>query len=175
MSMIRIAALALLTTAVASAAAPREGRRPARPRRQRSNSSASRCRCPMTRRRTPTRRVAAARARAIKANKRLLIDLGGNWCFDCRLLAGVMELPEMRGFVARHFEVVTVRTWAVSTRTCRWPARYGITSRLKGVPAVLDRRSQVEPPAQRRAETALSDARSLTPQALADWLARWVA
>lgn len=118
--------------------------------------------------------VAAARARAIKARKRLLIDLGGNWCLDCRLLAGVMELPEMRGFVARHFEVVTVDVGRFD-KNLQVPARYGITSRLKGVPAVLI----VDPRSNRMVnggrETALSDARSLTPQALADWLAQWVA
>jgi thiol-disulfide isomerase/thioredoxin len=118
--------------------------------------------------------VAAARARAIKANKRLLIDLGGNWCLDCRLLAGVMELPEMRRFVARHFEVVTVDVGRFD-KNLQIPATYGITSRLKGVPAVLI----VDPRSNRLInggrETALSDARSLTPQALADWLAQWVA
>ncbi|HEX8486753.1 thioredoxin family protein [Sphingomonas sp.] len=118
--------------------------------------------------------VAAARARAIKARKRLIIDLGGNWCLDCRLLAGVMELPEMKPFVARHFEVVTVDVGRFD-KNLQIPARYGITSRLKGVPAVL----VVDPKSNRLLnagrETALSDARSLTPQALADWLAGWVA
>ena len=52
--------------------------------------------------------VAAARARAAKSGKRLLIDLGGNWCADCRILASVFELPQFRGFVAKHFELVTV-------------------------------------------------------------------
>ena len=42
--------------------------------------------------------VANAFARAKTAHKRVLIDLGGNWCADCRILAGVMELPEMRRF-----------------------------------------------------------------------------
>lgn len=119
-------------------------------------------------------RVAAARARAIRTHKRLLIDLGGNWCLDCRLLAGVMDLPEMRGWVARHFEVVTVDVGRFD-KNLQVPARYGIRSRLKGVPAVLI----VEPRSNRLInagrETALSDARSLSPQALADWLAQWTA
>ena len=36
--------------------------------------------------------VANAFARAKAEHKRVLIDLGGNWCADCRILAGVMEL-----------------------------------------------------------------------------------
>lgn len=116
--------------------------------------------------------VAAARVRAAKAHKRLLIDLGGNWCLDCRLLAGVMELPQMRGFVARHFEVVTVDVGRFD-QNLDVPATYGITRRLAGVPAVLI----VDPKTNRLLnagrETALADARSLTPQALADWLAGW--
>ncbi len=35
--------------------------------------------------------VDAALARAEESGKRVLIDLGGNWCGWCRLLAGVMD------------------------------------------------------------------------------------
>lgn len=116
--------------------------------------------------------VAAAKARALKAHKRLLIDLGGNWCLDCRLLAGTMELPELRRFVASHYEVVTVDIGRFD-KNGQIPAAYGITGRLKGVPAVLI----VDPRTNRLVnaghETALADARSLSPQALADWLAQW--
>lgn len=118
--------------------------------------------------------VAAARTRALKAHKRLLIDFGGNWCLDCRLLAAVMDLPRMRGFVGRHFEVVTVDVGHFD-RNLDIPASYGIKTRLAGVPAVLI----VDPRTNRLVnagrETALADARSLTPQALADWLAGWAA
>jgi len=113
--------------------------------------------------------VAQARARAIKSHKRLLIDLGGNWCLDCRLLAGVMELPQMRPFVAKHFEVVTVDVGRFD-QNLDIPAHYGIKDRLKGVPAVLivDPRSDKLLNAGR--ETAMADARGQAPQALADWL-----
>ena len=118
--------------------------------------------------------IAAGRARALKGHKRLLIDLGGNWCLDCRLLAGTMELPEVRGFVAKHYEVVTVNIGRFD-KNGQVPVAYGITGRLKGVPAVLI----VDPRTNRLInaghETALADARTLTPQALADWLAQWAA
>ena len=118
--------------------------------------------------------VAAARARALKEHKRLLIDLGGNWCLDCRILAGTMRLPEIAPFVARHYEVVTVDVGRFD-KNGQISAHYGIKGRLAGVPAVL----VVDPKTDRLVdaghETALSDARSMTPQALADWLARWAA
>ena len=116
--------------------------------------------------------IAAAKARAIRGHKRLLIDLGGNWCLDCRLLAGTMDLPELRRWVAQHYEVVTVDVGRFD-RNGQVPARYGITGRLAGVPAVLIVDPRTDRLVNRGHETALSDARSLTPQALADWLAQW--
>jgi thiol-disulfide isomerase/thioredoxin len=118
--------------------------------------------------------VAAARARALKAHKRLLIDFGGNWCLDCRLLAGTMDLPSVRPFVARHFEVVTVDIGRFD-KNMDIPAHYGVKGRLAGVPAVFIVDPKTDRVVNRGRETALADARSLTPQALADWLAGWVA
>lgn len=117
--------------------------------------------------------VDRARARAKATRKLLLIDLGGNWCLDCRILAGTMDLPEVHAFVRRHFELVTVDVGRFD-RNLDVPARYGITKRLEGVPSLLvvDPRTDRLVNAGRTA--ALSDARSMTPQALADWLAQWV-
>ena len=116
--------------------------------------------------------IAAARIRAAKAGKRLLIDLGGNWCLDCRLLAGTIDLPEMKRFVDSKFVVVTVDIGRFD-KNGQIAARYGIKGRLKGVPAVL----VVDPRSNRLLnaghETELADARSMGPQALADWLAKW--
>ncbi|MCT8001777.1 thioredoxin family protein [Sphingomonas sanguinis] len=118
--------------------------------------------------------IAAARARAVKAHKRVLIDLGGNWCLDCRLLAGTMELPQFRSFVSKHFEVVTVDVGRFD-QNMDIPASYGIKGRLAGVPAVLIVDPKTNKLVNAGRETALADARSMTPQALADWLAGWVA
>ena len=116
--------------------------------------------------------VATARARARAGHKLLLIDLGGNWCLDCRILAGTMDLPELAPFLRRHFEIVTVDVGRFD-KNLAVPARYGITERLEGVPSLLiiDPRSNRLLNAGRTA--ALADARSMTPQALADWLAQW--
>lgn len=116
--------------------------------------------------------LAAAKARALRTRKLLLIDLGGNWCLDCRLLAGTMALAEVKAFVDRRYEVVTVDVGRF-TKNGQIPAHYGITGRLAGVPAVLVVDPRTDRLVNRGHEFALSDARSMSPQALADWLARW--
>ena len=115
--------------------------------------------------------VAAAFARARKNHKRVLIDLGGNWCPDCIVLANIMRLPQVAPFIAAHYEVVAVDVGRFD-RNLQIPARFGITGRLEGVPSVLI----AEPNGRlvnRGHIAALVDKRSMTPQAIIDWLAHW--
>lgn len=115
--------------------------------------------------------VKAAFARARAQHKRVLIDLGGNWCGDCRVLAAVMELPEVKQFLDAHYIMVNVDVGRFD-RNLQIPARFGITKRLAGVPSIL----VADPDGKlidRSQISALADARSMTPQALADWLAQW--
>lgn len=116
--------------------------------------------------------VAAARLKAKANHKLLLIDLGGNWCLDCRVLAGVLDVPAVAAFVRRHYEVVKVDIGRMD-KNQQIAAHYGIDD-VHGVPALLI----VDPRNDRLINggniSALSDARSMTPQALADWLAQWV-
>jgi thiol-disulfide isomerase/thioredoxin len=117
--------------------------------------------------------VAAARARAKKAHKLLLIDFGGNWCLDCRILTGTIDVPVLKAFVARHYELVTVNIGRFDTNM-DIPVSFGVTDKLKGgVPALL----VVDPRSGKLLDgghvSALEDARNMTPQGLADWLARW--
>jgi thiol-disulfide isomerase/thioredoxin len=115
--------------------------------------------------------VAAAFARAKKSHKRVLLDLGGNWCPDCIILANVMRLPAMKDFMDKHYEFASVDVGRFD-KNLQIPARFGYTQRLKGVPTVL-----VATPDGKLINDghvfALSDARSMTPQALADYLAQW--
>ncbi|QNQ09219.1 thioredoxin family protein [Sphingomonas alpina] len=119
-----------------------------------------------------TRQVAVAKARARASKKLLLIDLGGNWCLDCRILAGVMDTPQLKSFIDRHYVVVTVDVGRFD-KNLAIPAHYGLKDRLAGVPSLLI----VDPRADRLRNAgktaALADARSMTPQGLADWLAGW--
>lgn len=116
--------------------------------------------------------VAAAKAKAKAGHKLLLIDLGGNWCGDCRVLAGVMDLPEMKAFIAKHYVEVSVDVGRFD-RNLQIPAHYGITKRLEGVPSLLIVDPKTDKLLNRSRISALADARSMTPQALADWIAQW--
>ena len=116
--------------------------------------------------------VAAAKARAIRGKKLLLIDLGGNWCLDCRILGGTMEVEPLKRWLATHYEIVTVDIGRFD-KNLQIPARYGITKRLEGVPAVLIVNPRTGKLINSGRVAALADARSMTPQALADWLAQW--
>ena len=116
--------------------------------------------------------VAAAKARARAHHKLLLIDLGGNWCADCRILAGTIELPEVKAFVEKHYELVTVDVGHFD-KNLQVPAHYGITKRLEGVPSLLVVNPRTDALLDQGRISALEDARSMTPQALADWLAQW--
>ena len=115
--------------------------------------------------------VAAAFARAQKSHKRVLIDLGGNWCGDCIILANFVKLPEMHRFMEARYEEVSVDVGRFN-RNLQIPARFGFTKRLEGVPALL-----IATPDGKLVNGdnifATADARNMTPQALADYLARY--
>src|SRR5437868_3708362 len=120
------------------------------------------------------RDVARAKARAKAQHKLLMIDLGGNWCGDCRILTATMEQsPQLRAFVEKHYVVVLVDVGRFD-RNLQIPAHWGITERLAGVPAIL----VVEPTTDKLLDPGvvsdIQDARNMAPQALADWLAQWV-
>ncbi|MDY7523485.1 thioredoxin [Sphingomonas sp. AAP5] len=118
--------------------------------------------------------VAAARARAKAQHKLLLIDLGGNWCLDCRLLAGTMELPGLREFLAKKYEIVTVDVGRFD-KNLDVAAKYGLKDHFGGgVPSVLIVDPKTDTLKNPGRTAALADARTLSPQALSDWLASWV-
>lgn len=101
----------------------------------------------------------------------MLIDFGANWCADCRVLAGVLELPEMKPWIAKEFELVQVDVGEFD-RNLDIPKRFS-GGRLGAIPAifVIDPRTNK----LRNADStlALGDARVMRPQAIADWLASW--
>jgi hypothetical protein len=116
--------------------------------------------------------VAAAFSRARKNHKAVLIDLGGNWCGDCVVLSNIMQLPEMKPFIAAHFEVVTVDTGR-NNKNLQIPGRFGVDL-SGGVPALLIVKADGKTLVNRGHISALEDARHMTPQGIADWLAQWV-
>ena len=117
------------------------------------------------------KQVKAALRRAKAAHKLLLIDLGGNWCPDCRILAGTMRQPDLAPFVAQHYETVMVDVGRY-TKNMDIPVSYG-AERPAGVPALLIIDPRTGKLLNAGHVTALSDARHMSPQGLADWLAQW--
>jgi thioredoxin-related protein len=116
--------------------------------------------------------VAKAHALARKQHKRLLLDLGGNWCPDCRVLAAIMALPDLKPFLAKHFVIVSVDIG-------RYDKNGFIADHYKiapphGAPALLAIDPRTDTLLNDGHLLALADARHMTPQALADWLAQWV-
>jgi hypothetical protein len=115
--------------------------------------------------------VAAAKARAAATGKRLLIELGSNWCSDSRALAGILELPEVKSFIAQHYEVVLVDVGRFD-RNLQIPRRYGVM-RLRGIPTPLI----IDPKTDQLLNDGhlfeLVSAGDMTPQSIVDWLAHW--
>ena len=118
------------------------------------------------------RAVARAKARAKKAHKLLLVDLGGNWCGDCRILTATMDRPELKAFLDRHFVTVLVDVGRFD-KNLQVPAHWGVTERLEGVPAILVVDPRTDKLLDPGVVSDIQDARHMTPQALADWLAKW--
>lgn len=114
--------------------------------------------------------IAAATARARQSGKPLLLVFGANWCASCRLLAGVLALPEMRSWVPRHFELVDIDIGQFS-KNVELGSLYGVP-RIRAVPTVLVIDAKSGTLRNRGRETELAELPT-RPQAAADWLAAW--
>ena len=114
--------------------------------------------------------VDAARSRAKARRKLLAIDLGGNWCPDCRILAATVEQTELKRFVDAHYEWVAVDIGR-RDRNLDVAARYGL--KVEGVPALLIVDPRTDKLLNAGHVADLSDARHMSPQGLADYVARW--
>jgi thiol-disulfide isomerase/thioredoxin len=115
--------------------------------------------------------VEAALQRARRSGKPMLIDFGANWCPDCRVLAGVLELPEMRRWISAHFELVQVDVG-------RFDRNIDIAQRFTGnklgaIPAVFIVDGKTGKLRNADSTLALGDARIMKPQEIANWLAKW--
>ncbi|OYQ31485.1 hypothetical protein CHU95_20260 [Niveispirillum lacus] len=116
--------------------------------------------------------VTRAFERARVNGKRVLLNFGGDWCPDCRVFAGITELPEVKGFVAAHYEVVKIDVGRIN-KNLHIPARYGV-EKLRGVPSVLIVAADGTL-LNASNSSDLTNARGMTPQAIADWLAKFAA
>jgi thiol-disulfide isomerase/thioredoxin len=114
--------------------------------------------------------VARAIAAAQAGHKFVLIDFGGNWCPDCRVTAGVLGLPSVQPWLGQTFVPVMVDVGRMK-KNLDIAAAYGV--RITAVPTivVLDDKGHILNAGN---PAALSDARSMSPQAIVDTLNGWI-
>ena len=119
-----------------------------------------------------TATVDRAFAEAKAENKRVIVDLGGNWCSWCRMLAGVMALPEVKPFMDANFVVASVYVTSKKGHTDRNLAllsRFG-SPKVDGYPWLI----VAEPDGTVLASSyEVTDKHHETPQAMVNWLAKW--
>ncbi|MFZ1989403.1 MAG: thioredoxin family protein [Alphaproteobacteria bacterium] len=105
--------------------------------------------------------------RAKTSGKRVMIEMGANWCSDCRILAGVMALPEVSKFVGDNFETVHVDVGRFDHNQ-QIPARFH--AKVNGIPWIVI----AEPDGKVLASSyEITDGYHKTPQSMVDWLAKW--
>ena len=73
--------------------------------------------------------------KAIKNYKQPILIFGANWCPDCRIFSGTMDIPKIKSYINEHFEVlyIDVKRYEINMSLME---EYGIRSQ-EGVPRVL--------------------------------------
>jgi thiol:disulfide interchange protein len=116
--------------------------------------------------------IAAGIAEAARTQRRVLVDFGGNWCTDCKVLDINFRKPENARLLEERYVVVHVNVGDSGIDTNFDVAeRYGIPLK-KGVPAlaVLDSTGRVLY-AQKTGE--FEDMRHMDPASVHDFLEKW--
>jgi thiol-disulfide isomerase/thioredoxin len=106
------------------------------------------------------------------SKRRVIVDFGGNWCTDCKILDINMKKPENAALLAKNFVVVHVNVGDKGiSDNFEIAERYGVPLK-KGVPAlvVLDSDGRVVY-AQKNGE--FESMRSMDPKSVNDFLTRW--
>jgi thioredoxin 1 len=111
-----------------------------------------------------------ALSRAAATHKYVLLDFGGNWCPDCRVTAGVLQMKEVQPWVARTFIVVPIDVGRMN-KNLDIARTYGLDIRAVPTIAILDASGKIINSGN---PTALKDARGMTPQAIVDTLNGWI-
>jgi thioredoxin 1 len=116
--------------------------------------------------------IAAAVAQAAREGKHVLVDFGGDWCTDCKVLDVNMRKPENAAILAQRYVVVHVNVGDKGIKENFDVARrYGVPLE-KGVPAlaVLDGHGDAIY-AQRSGE--FENMRAMDPVSVHDFLVKW--
>jgi thioredoxin 1 len=116
--------------------------------------------------------IAAAVEQAKREGKRVIVDFGGDWCTDCKVLDVNLRKPENAALVEKRYVIVHVNVGERGIATNFDVAeRYGIPLK-KGVPAlaVLDGEGRVIH-AQKAGE--FENMRAMDPASVHDFLVKW--
>ncbi len=113
--------------------------------------------------------VDAAFARAHANGHKVMLDFGGNWCPDCRALAGVLAAPAVAAWTADNYETVLVDVGRFK-KNMDIAQRYGV--KINAAPTVLVLTKDGKLLNQGKV-FALADARYMSSQAVVDLLAGW--
>ena len=122
--------------------------------------------------------VEAALRTARAENKLVLVKMGGNWCPDCQVLSGMMEVDGIKALLDERYEVVKVDVGRLApdgayARNRDVAERFGMAG-FQGVPTLVI----ATPSGQvlNASEPSIfRDARDRDPQDLADYLYRYAA
>ncbi|WP_025841968.1 thioredoxin family protein [Asaia platycodi] len=113
--------------------------------------------------------VEEAFATAARTKRKVLIDFGGNWCPDCRMLAGLFNQPEVAQWLESQFVVVPVNVGRID-KNLDIAQQFGVT--IHEVPTVL-----IVTPGRKllNADGAntLGNARAMSSQSVLDLLDKW--
>ena len=72
---------------------------------------------------------------SINSSKQPIIIFGANWCPDCRIFSGTMDIPKIHSYINKHFEIlyIDVKRYEINMKLME---EYGIPS-AEGIPRVL--------------------------------------
>jgi thioredoxin 1 len=116
--------------------------------------------------------VKAALKEAAKSKKRVLVDFGGNWCGDCKVLDINLRKPENAALLEKHYVLVHVNVGEKGIdKNLDLGERYGIPLK-KGVPAL----AVLEPDgklvySQKNGE--FESMRKMDPKSVNEFLVKW--
>ncbi|AOX21186.1 thiol reductase thioredoxin [Kozakia baliensis] len=116
-----------------------------------------------------SKQVQEAFATAAASHRKVLLDFGGNWCPDCRMLAGVFNQPEVAQWLESQFVIVPVNVGRIN-QNLDLAQRYGVT--IHEVPTVLIITAGGKLLNADGTHT-LGNARAMSAQAVLDLLDQW--
>jgi len=118
--------------------------------------------------------IEAGLKEAKAGHKRVLVDFGGNWCTDCKVLDINFKKPENEALLKDHYVLVHVNVGEKRIdENLDIGKRYGIALK-KGVPAlaVLEADGRV---VHAQKEGEFGDMRKMDPKSVNEFLVKWQA